>query len=354
MKMDKRKRVYLGKHKNSNNYIFIDDIVREVDTFDKSFGLRLKHPEIFYDNESYADEMNKYANSVLCTLFARLNNIDPDVMCVDDPDDESYGDIADEETISYLISKYSKLKWNIDGATYDVSSLIFKMRFMSCIILSLLNNVKKISKRVIKKGKGYYQHSMDEQMYLLIPEIISRIVNCTRLMISGAQYRNDLIVVMLYMAYIKKKTKQPKLVEYVEYDMIPLLENIKPDLFSGVVFADDDIAIHSILGCGFVWATNNHKYHKVLPNFKYVQGATLKHDLSKLVESLGSAIINEKITDVYDAFITSDPKVRTEFANECARNRELTMGIYALEFVKFIFNDSNISKIVNSMTDKGL
>ena len=225
---------------------------------------------------------------------------------------------------------------------------------MSCIILSLLNNVKKISKRVIKKGKGYYQHSMDEQMYLLIPEIISRIVNCTRLMISGAQYRNDLIVVMLYMAYIKKKTKQPKLVEYVEYDMIPLLENIKPDLFSGVVFADDDIAIHSILGCGFVWATNNHKYHKVLPNFKYVQGATLKHDLSKLVESLGSAIINEKITDVYDAFITSDPKVRTEFSNECARNRELTMGVYALEFVKFIFNDSNISKIVNSMTDKGL
>ena len=324
MKMDKRKRVYLGKNKNSNNYIFIDDIVREVDTFDKSFGLRLKHPEIFYDNESYADEMNKYANSVLCTLFARLNNIDPDVMCVDDPGDESYGDIADEETISYLISKYSKLKWNIDGSTYDVSSLIFKMRFMSCIILSLLNNVKKISKRVIKKGKGYYQHSMDEQMYLLIPEIISRIVNCTRLMISGAQ------------------------------DMIPLLENIKPDLFSGVVFADDDIAIHSILGCGFVWATNNHKYHKVLPNFKYVQGATLKHDLSKLVESLGSAIINEKITDVYDAFITSDPKVRTEFANECARNRELTMGVYALEFVKFILNDSNISKIVNNMTDKGL
>lgn len=354
MKMDKRMRVYLTQKKNSNNYVYIDDIINEVNVFDKSFGLRLKHPEIFYDNSTYSDEMNRYANSVLGTLFARLNSISPHAVCNLDIDDEDYGEIQDEENMSMLLSKYSNLKWDVDDRTFDISSIVFKMRFMSCIILSMLNNVRKISKNIVKKGKGYYSHSIDEQVYLLVPEVVSDIVTCTRLMLAGKPYRNTLIKTIIHTTYLKKKIKQNKIVEYVEYDMVPVISNMLPSGLTGIKLADDDVVIHSMLGCGYVWTTNNPKYYKVLPEFDYVKGATRKHDLHKLIEALGVAIVKEKISEAFDAFITSDPKVSTDFSVECANNRELTMGMYALEFVKFIYNDKHIARFIDDMMRKGV
>ena len=351
MKFDKRK-VYLTKKKKSNNGIYIKDICYEVNKFDKSFGVRLKHPEIFYTDKAYTKEMLKYANSILSTLFARINNIDPKSICITDPDDEEYGSMQDSDNISYLLSKYSILGWD-DDIPYNISDIRFKMRFMSCIILLMIDNIGKICKNVIHKGKGYYKHSIDEQVFMLIPEVIKLVSSCVNLMIYNKPYKNTLIQIILYLSYSKKKIKNHKLQDFINYELQPMYDSVKPRI-SIVNYSEDDVVIHSLLCTAYVFATNLTNHYKVIPEYTNIEGATFKHDLSKLISVLGEAILDKKLSDVFDAFLSSSPIVKTGFTPECIKDRNLVMGLYSLEFVKFIFNDKTITRLIEEMKKKGI
>ena len=99
------------------------------------------------------------------------------------------------------------------------------------------------------------------------------------------------------------------------------------------------------------------KAYGVLPKFKHIENATVKHDLSKLIEALGDEIIYstkcKKYNPMFKAFIEARPSIHSQFYKESKENDELRIGILALGFADFVMDDDTMSKFIKEMLKKG-
>ena len=158
-----------------------------------------------------------------------------------------------------------------------------------------------------------------------------------------------------HVSYTKKKLNQPKLREYTNGHIINCRSMIAPNPI-GRRFGDDDMIIYFILKIAYLLATNNENL-KPIPNFKYIENATVEHDLVKLIEELGSLIIEnskpKSFSPMFRAFLESRPSIKTQYYKEAKDDYVLRIGILALGYAKFVMNDKHIDKFIDKMLKKG-
>ena len=95
-----------------------------------------------------------------------------------------------------------------------------------------------------------------------------------------------------------------------------------------------------------------------IPGFMYIENATIKHDLIKLIEALGIEVVKArkmtKMTPMFTAFLVSKPLVYTQYNDEINRNFALKMGFMALAYTKFVLDDQSMNKFIDEMMKKGI
>jgi hypothetical protein len=147
---------------------------------------------------------------------------------------------------------------------------------------------------------------------------------------------------------------------YVDHERLSAsLMNDISGLRSGMIFdpvverrfLDDDMAIDDIMKLSFMISTNDEDFKK-LPKWKDVRNATVKHDLSLLIERYGKRIMKSDTSNLlFIAFVESSPLV---FSDIYKGSKELLTGLYALAFAKFILNMSETDDFINEMMKSGL
>ena len=254
----------------------------------------------------------------------------------------------------------SLLEWDNHKQNYETDSLKFRCRLATCISTRLIGRMDKITKREAIERKGY-KHSIDEAQIVITKEIQEDTMRLTRLLINpGNSFVNSFLKMNEHMFYSKRKIR----------DRVKLRSRIKT-LTKGITFGlksnpfterlySDDLAIHEILELSYLLSTSDLKGVKhAIPNFKYVENATVDHDLFRLIEVLAESILKNckgditKVSPMFKAFMNARPKIITSYYKEARDNVNIRMGLYALEMAKFCMDDKNTNKFVSKMMRKG-
>ena len=129
------------------------------------------------------------------------------------------------------------------------------------------------------------------------------------------------------------------------------------DPFTNARFFDDDMSIFNILKISYMLSTGKTNLD-CIPGFMYIENATIKHDLIKLIEALGIEVVKArkmtKMTPMFTAFLVSKPLVYTQYNDEINRNFALKMGFMALAYTKFVLDDQSMNKFIDEMMKKGI
>lgn len=328
------------------------ELLEEVNKFDKEFGIRLKHPDIWANPDRYREVYESNCEVEIASLICVLNGVNLHDY-YNDEFMESMGpkmfnvNVNDKE-----FTDLSFLNWGDTMSTYYTDSLEFKLRFLTYILSRFLGRMSNTTER--KVGTGYIcNHSMEEQRILFSNEIMKDIhifINC----IIEGDYQNIILKMHSNLSYTKKNLKHKKLCKRLNSMILDTRKNMKHPLF-GKAFFDDDIIINNLLQISYILVTNDYEGNHGVPNFKKIEGATKQHDLILLIEKLGKCIILSKYnySIMFKAFIEARPKVLTEYYEEVNENSCIKIGVLALEFTKFVMNDKNVNKFINNMLKKG-
>lgn len=324
------------------------ELVKEVNKFDKQFGVKLKHPEIWSEPERFRPVFEAKAEINIAALICSLNGVNID---------EYY----DNSTIvlnglrvnpnGREFTEISNLNWEREGK-YKTSSLMFKARFLTCVLSSFLGRIEKISDR--KADDKHFKHSYDENRIIMTTEILDDITRIVKVMSSGNNYGNIIMKVFHHLSYSKKKYNHEKLKKRLYAQVMDVKKNMKSSVFNDK-YMDDDLCINNILQISYILATGDYEGNHGTPNFREIEGATVKHDLIKLIEKLGKEIIKRdgrKHSPMFRAFVNASPLIVTKYGKE-AEKLTVTMGIYAIEFTRFFMCDKDVSKFIDGMLRKG-
>ena len=328
-----------------------DEILREVNKFDKKFGLKLRSPKIWSDPENYKESYIMNSEIEIAKLICDIISIDLH---------EYYGDdfmeamgpgmfainVNDEQ-----FQEFSQLNWDNKERTYWTDGTIFKSRFLTGILSRFMGRLSVTGKRKI--GNGYIcSHSRDEQTILYTNEVMRdcyKFINC----LYNDNYKNIILKMHMHLSYTSKNIKRKKLYYRLNSMVIDTRKNLRHTFFKKP-FLDDDICINNLLQIAYILATDDYEGNNGVPKFKKIEGATRYHDLSLLIENMGKRIImNEnKYSVMFKAFVNARPKIYCEF-KDVNDNACLRMGVIALEYTKFVMNDKNSDKFIREMLKGG-
>lgn len=338
--------------------ICMEDLVDTVNKYDKDFGIKLKHPDIWCCPEQYRQIIEARAELLIAAYICAVNGISVEDYFETDDSAMNYGTICRPVGVENLeFTDESYLRW-IDTRTYNTDSLIFRCRFVTLVLSEFLGRMDKITEQEVKqKKRSFMRHSSDEQRIMLTKRIVEDCDLFVHLMLDAEEsYKNIILVMQEHLSYTKRKVEHQKLRTLVNGHVIQLRRGMVKEPFTGRFFSDD-VAIFSILKITYMMSTNKTNVN-TLPKFKYIESATVKHNLIKLIEELGSQIIKstngKNYAPMFKAFIDSSPSIWTEFYKEAYDNLSVKIGICAIEYTKFILNDKTIDKFIDEMKKKGI
>ena len=336
-----------------DNLFDVDELLDEVNKFDKSFGLKLKHP-VWDDPKEYKGIITSKTDFGLAGLLCVINGIDANEYITTSKNGKV-------QMLKYPVSPYypkfmfdSSLDWE-SNKTFDTSSLTFKVRYLSVLLSYLIGKTTRITKEYIR-SQGY-THSNDERSLVFLKEFMKDIITFINLMISpDSTYNNMILKINQYLSYTDKRIKSNKLHELLNGHVINLRKSMESNILTNR-FADDDMCIFMLLKIAYMLATNKTNL-KVIPKFRFIEGATVKHDLVKLIEELGLLILEntheESFSIGFIAYSDARPKIKTDWVKESKDNYPLKVGIIALGYTAFVMNDKHITKFINEMLKKGI
>ena len=338
------------------NKVCIEDLVDAVNKADKAYGIRLKHPEIWSEPYNFVDIITAKANLNLAALICSVNGI-PISKYFDTDTETGYGTICKPVDVNDSLFMYmSILEWNNKKDVYNTDSLIFRCRFLTLVMLEVIGRIDDIAYREFKE-KYDYRHSKSEKRIVITRDIMNDIIRFILvLMNTKSSYKNIILLMNEHLSYTKKKVDHTELRNLINGHVLNTRKGMEENLFSER-FLDDDLAIYNILKISYMLATNKTNV-KVIPKFKHIEGATVKHDLIKLIEELGSQIIynskDRKYSPMFMSFIKARPSVWSQFYKEDKENYAIHIGLLSLAYTKFIFNDKNMDKFIDEMMKKGI
>lgn len=355
----------MGKKKNKNytktfikiadKSICVNDLVKAVNDYDKKYGIKLKHPEIWSDPTNYLQIISAKADMNLAALICCLNGVTVNEYFETDTE-TGYGTICKPVGIDYsCFTSSSILKWSNQKSNYRTDSLIFRCRYLTLILTQLMGQIELVShKEVANRYK--YKHSKTERQIMVTKDVMNYIIKFILIMISPEQsYQNIILKMHEYVSYTKKNVKHNELRNVLNKHVLTIRKCMKEDLLTER-FMSDDLAIYNILKVSYMLATNKTNLD-VIPNFKYIEGATVKHNLIKLIEELGDQIIHNtkdrKYSPMFRAFIEARPSVWSQFYKESKDNYAIQVGLLALSYTKFVLNDKTLDKFIDDMMKKG-
>ena len=328
-----------------------NEILKEVNKFDKEFGVKLKHSEIWLEPSNYKETYNARCEIEIAQKICAINGVDVH---------EYYGDnfmeamgmnmfpvnVNDKE-----FTDLSILGWDDNVKTYWTDTVIFKSRFLTYVLSRFMGRMNKTGNRKIDDGY-ICQHSEDEQKILYTNEImkgINTFVNC----LYQGNYKNIILKMHMHLSYTAKNIKRKKLLNRLNTMIIDTRRNMTHKFFKKAFF-DDDLCINNLLQISYILATDDYEGNHGVPKFKKIEGATRNHDLSLLIEKLGRSILTSqnKYNLMFKAFIKARPKVFCEYKN-VNEDSSMRMGVLALEYTRFVMNDKNVDKFIKAMLRKG-
>ena len=162
--------------------LMLSDLVDEVNRCDKSYGIRLKHPDIWADPQQYREIAEAKTEMNIAAIICILNGIR--VKEYFETDNETgYGTICKPVGIMHpVFTDASILNWN-SRKKYNTDSLIFRCRFLTLVLSQFLGRIDCVT----RKKSGIYlrfKHSQDEQRIVLTKDIINDIVSLS----SGGKF----------------------------------------------------------------------------------------------------------------------------------------------------------------------
>lgn len=335
----------------------LKDLIKEVNKADKIWGLNLKDPELWADPENYFEIMSARADMNIAALICCLNGIDiKDYFVTDTSGEFGYSTICRPVGIlNPSFTNDSFLQWTNLKKTYDINSLTFKCRFLTVFLSSFMGSTENIIKREVKRKNSFFAHSKDEQKIVLLKETIDDLLKLINIMLYGSSYKNIILKNLETLSYIKKGCEQDNLKNLLNGHIINVRNGLKKVV--GIKSMDDDIAIYQLLKIAYMLTSNKTTVGKVVP-FVYIEGATAKHDLSKLIEDLGRVVLEDvkskKYSPGFKAYIYARPKVQSQLHKQTRSNENLRMGILALSYTSFIINDKDVSSFIKEMMKKGI
>lgn len=336
--------------KNSKKTLIDDSIetlTKEVNKCDKHMGVNLKNGDPYKEPKNVYEISSINANNYLGSIIAVLNGINPDVYFSNDENEKFY--VYSYNDIEFV--ELSNLEWEKDNK-YQTNSLIFKKRFLTSYLLDMISKIDKITINKYNSNKnpliGFYEHR-----YFYLKEIISDIRTLVLCMINDKEYQNILLANILNTSYIKKKNN--KNVNKLLYGLIiNLKEGTKTSILEKEAFMTDDMVIYSILKIAYILCTGDSNV-SCIPKFKYIEGATRKDDLIKLIDELGALIFAKRKYNkrpiMYAAYNRANPLVLSNYT-DANDNWYRSIGIRALDYTSFVLHDKTCTKFITDMINK--
>lgn len=341
--------------KVADSYVCVNDLVKAVNASDRKYGIKLKHPNIWAEPEQYLNVVEAKCDMNIAAIICCLNGIS--VNDYFETDHESgYGTICRPVGIRHsCFTDESILNWRDDISKYDSNSLIFRCRFVSLVLSQLMGRFDSITIREAYY-RYKYKHSRSERRIMISKDVMNYLVKFTLLMIKeDAKYQNIILKLHEYTSYTKKNVDYSELRNTLNMHVLNVRRGMQSDLLTDR-FMSDDLAIYNILKVAYMLATNKTNLD-VLPNFKHIEGATVKHNLIMLIEELGSQIIkntkDKKYPPMFKAFIEARPLIWSQFYRESQSNYAIQIGLVALAYAKFVFDDMIIDDFIDEMMKKG-
>lgn len=342
----KKKEDFLVIHGKKYN---VDEFTKEVNKFDKKFGIRLKHPEIWSEPDKYRPVFEVKAELNIAALICSLNGV-----AVEDYYDEQSMvlDGICVNTNDKEFCELSILEWE-DKKKYEIDSLMFRSRFLTLILANFLGRMNRCTESKVGDMINVH-HSYDEYCITMTTDILNDISLFTKLFISQSEYKNIILKIYSDLAYTRKKYKHDQLKKRLYAMVLDTRKNMNRTFFRKK-FMDDDLCINNILQIAYILCTGDYNGNKGTPNFRKIEGATKDHDLILLIEKLGKEIVKKcgrKYSPMFKAFLDARPRIRTQYVEESDK-LIVTVGLYALEFTKLFMNDDSVTWFINDMLKKG-
>lgn len=359
--MSKMKKVIMeGKSKynikSGDTLININELTKAVNDYDKKFGIKIKKRDMWNEPLAYKNVLEAKCDMNIASLICIVNGIDCKEYFETDNSEFGYGTISKPiSTYDAVFTDYSLLYWNYNKR-YSVNSLMFRCRFLTLVMSQMLDRIDKITSNMCD-NRFHYKHSKTEYQIVLTKNIMNHLITFINIMINpDNSYKNIILKMNEYLSYTKNKVNHEKLRNLLNNHIIETRKSMTKSPFNGEKFLSDDVCIFNTLKIAYMLATDRTDVD-VLPKFKHIENATVKHDLSKLIEALGDEIIystkGKKYNPMFRAFVEASPSIYSQFYKEAKHNDSLRFGILALGFTSFVMNDYYVEKFIKKMLKKG-
>lgn len=320
----------------------MDDLRKEVNNFDKSFGMKLKEINPFGEPEMVFQQYVSASQDFLLAVVYEINGITQEQYLTEKR--KRFKELKDGEFTSLSI-----LEWDNDDY-YNPDSYTFRCRFLTLFIIDFLDQLENVTLRkydyLSRFKTGKYENG-----YFYMQGLARDLRRFINVMLSGNSYGNIFLQVHQNCSYMKVKKTDPKeLNKYIKDIRYELKQGLKETLFNKKDMPED-IAIDSILKLTYLISTGNTDLDN-LPKFRYIEGADTSYELRGLIEALGSAIMDEKKYEkrpiMYQAYMNARPKIMSKY-EDINENWLISVGVRSLEYTKFFCNDKYISRFIDKM-----
>lgn len=327
------------KHSISNDDIA--SLCKEVNSFDKEFGIKLKKIDPFGEPEmvfkSFVDSFQTFLYSVVC----EINGINSEIYLTKKKRVREFSDAE--------FTDLSILEWKSDDM-YSIKSYTYKCRFLTVFLLEYIERIDVIA---LKKYDylSMFKTGKYENGYFYMKKLADDTRRFIKVFLSGNSYGNILLKMNQNCNYIRTKKTDPR-------ELNKYIRDIKHELKIGLKESwlkekemPEDIAIDSVLKLAYLICTGDTSLDE-LPNFRYIEGADTSYELRGLTEALGSAIMEnrkyEKRPIMYLAYNRARPRIMSKY-KDINENWFISTGVRALEYTKFFCNDKYITKFIDKM-----
>lgn len=317
-----------------------------VNLLDKKSGIKLKkHTELNEnDDETRYQIICENMRIVLAKLLFIINNVDSDNYIASSV---IFGTEIRKIKIDDEFTENSK--W-FDDVAKNPKDYRFKARFLSYILKWVLKNLTKIADACYDlndDGKFIEYDCKIEYVTYTVGRACDLITN----MLRGKDYSEDMTYFVELSIYLQtdKETRKKnfKKIEDIHEQSFLLSNRLKT-----LSHADQDISMDTILKLSYMVCTHDPSVKRkiiFIEGYRFKDMKTTKN----MIEDLGGLLIDNidtyKINPLFKLFIKSDPLVWSRWKEV---SNELAVGIYALNFYKFIMNDRRIGKRISKITTR--
>lgn len=233
-------------------------------------------------------------------------------------------------------------KCTLDFSTkrYNQHDLMFRRKFASLITSKILLNEKKIYKKLSKHYQGNkiyntYRMIKDHELMNSYMKFILNIISYDDM---------DALTESLFdMYYILNDKNISNNIMYYRKKIYKYLNKSHSHIFGKKSYK----LLCNIFNMSALLCIGNSK--SCIFSYRHFKGTTMDDDLGNMIYKLGKTVIKYHISDMFEAYLQCNPKVRTMYFKEVSEKDEMMVGVMALSFVSFIFKSTDIHYIIRNL-----